>query len=153
MKDSLVLTTDCFFRLDDDAYEVIKLESPYVDELFICNNHKVLPWGQSGDVQRGEVDFFREYSIDELDREVVKVVYFLNEFSPFMKTTGSCSGHGKGMRGWRLIFTIREHLVNSTMFLVHTLPKLSLPLKNALLLRHQKIQVKSLSFDPWHYVL
>ena len=93
-----------FFKLDADAYEVIKLESPYVDEPFIYNNYKVLPWSQSGDVQRGEVDFFREYSIDELDGEVVKVVHVLNEFSPLMQTTGSCSGHGKGHAWVTIIF-------------------------------------------------
>ncbi len=84
-----------FFKLDDDAYTIKKLDTPYVDEDYICANYKMAPWHHYNNVKREEVNFFRENSVDELDKEVEDVIRALNKFSPYMLTTGSCSGHGE----------------------------------------------------------
>ena len=84
-----------FFKLDDAAYTVKRLNAHYVNEDFIYSNYKLAPWRRYNHVKRDEVNLFRENSIDELDAEVVNVVRVLNNFSPYMSTVGSCSGHGK----------------------------------------------------------
>ena len=84
-----------YFKLDDDAYTVKKLDVNYADDNFIEANYNERPWGRYNDYDRSKVNMYRDNSIDELDIEVKHVVDTINMFSPSMHTEGSCSGHGK----------------------------------------------------------
>lgn len=93
-----------FFKLDDAKYTVVKLAKNFVNKEFIRKNYTVQSWGSCCDVNRDDIDIFIEHSIDELDEEVKSIVNTLNKFSMNMKTTGSCSGHGKGYAWVTILF-------------------------------------------------
>ena len=85
-----------FFKLNDERYTVIKLDNAFVDENFIKEKYSIKPWGSYNEVTRNKFNMFRENTLLELDKEVDSVVHTLNEFSPYLSTTGSCSGHDIG---------------------------------------------------------
>lgn len=101
-----LLSVDCrhFFKLDDRAYTVRKLDANYVDENFISDNYNECPWGRYNNVDHSEVNMYRDFSIGELDDEMVYIVGVINRFSLYMHTEGSCSGHGVKQAWVSIIF-------------------------------------------------
>lgn len=101
-----LMSVDCrhFFKLDDCAYTVRKLEANYVDENFISDNYNECPWGRYDYEDRNEVNMYRDFNIEELDDEMVYIVGLINRFSPYMHTEGSCSGHGDEQAWVSIIF-------------------------------------------------
>lgn len=88
-----------FFKLDSHKYTVKNLPIYFVNEGFISKKYKLQGWMNYDHSQRGNFDIYIEHNIDELDEEVENIVYTLNRFSKYLKTTGSCSGHNKG-KAW-----------------------------------------------------
>ena len=85
-----------FFKLNDSRYTVYKLDKDFIDEDFIKKEYNINSWDSYDEVTRNEFNMFRENTLLELDNEVDSVVHTLNEFSPYLSTTGSCSGHDIG---------------------------------------------------------
>lgn len=87
------IDNEYFFKLDDDAYTVEKLDVNFLDEDYVKQNYRVEKWSEYRDVTRDCFNLYRENTINELDEGVENIVGALNEFSPSLVTTGSCSGH------------------------------------------------------------
>ena len=86
-----------FFKLDDDKYTVKKFPKTFVDSEFLRQNYAFLSWVRYSPDTRKDFNLFVEHGMDELDKEVVRIVRVLNRFSMEMKTVGSCCGHGKSV--------------------------------------------------------
>lgn len=84
-----------FFRLDDDAYTVEKIDVNLTDDDFIEKNYKIQEWREYIEAKRAEFDVYRENTVEELDEGMENIVEALNGYSPYIVTVGSCSGHGK----------------------------------------------------------
>lgn len=87
------IDNEYFFKLDDDAYTVEKIDVNFLDEDYVKQNYAIEKWGEYCDSTRAEFNVYRENTINELDEGVENIVAALNEFSPSLATTGSCSGH------------------------------------------------------------
>ena len=91
----LSLDDSYFFRLDDKRYTVRRLPEVFIEKDFIRQNYALKSWRSCYQTGCDDADMYIERTINELDEEVENLVQTLNRFSLHMKTTGSCSGHGK----------------------------------------------------------
>lgn len=94
-KNKFLLSVDnkYFFKLDDADYTVKKLKI-FVDEDFIKQNYALGYWSDYRRLDHINTKVYVENTFLELDKEVKDIVHTLNCFSPYMSTSGSCSGHG-----------------------------------------------------------
>ncbi len=94
-KDKFLLSVDnkYFFKLDDANYTVKKLQV-FIDEDFIRQTYSLGHWSRYRKLDHNNTNVYVENTFLELDKEVKNIVHTLNCFSPYMSTSGSCSGHG-----------------------------------------------------------
>lgn len=100
-----------FFRVKSNTYKLSILNEIIPTLITIPETYNIQLWR---DFKKApNVDIYREFGIEELDPEVEPLVTELNKIKG-IRTTGSCSGHGKGT----LYVDIMFSNMNSLKFLL-----------------------------------
>lgn len=95
-----------FISKGNEKYKVE--EVPYIETMVdIPKNYIIEKWGNVFEHQTADV--YRDYGINELDKEVVSLVDALNKIDGFT-TTGSCCGHNKYPLWINVIVTTEPNL-------------------------------------------
>lgn len=83
-----------FFNQDSERFDITETENEEIiklDEQFVNENYHIIHWREQNHHPLESV--FRDFTIEELDKEVKNIVFALNKI-PFVHTTGSCCDHG-----------------------------------------------------------
>lgn len=100
-----------FFRVKSDSYKLLILNEIIPTLIAIPENYNIQFWRDFRKVPNADV--YKEFGIEELDPEVELLVTELNKIKG-IRTTGSCSGHGKRKLYVDIIFSN----MNSLKFLL-----------------------------------
>lgn len=83
-----------FFNIESDRFDITETDNEEIiklDENFLTNNYNIILWKHSYLHLKESV--FRDFTIEELYKEVEKLVKVLNKIQ-YVTTVGSCCGHG-----------------------------------------------------------